>query len=92
MAFVSNELVLEEEHLACKCQCTVQEKHCNSLQMYNKSQCRCQCTNNDDMTKCIKVSKWKITRNSFCLYPNFCVVFSLKKIETPNYARIFELF
>lgn len=57
MEYVGTTPVIEEEHLACKCQCTVQEKHCNAFQIYNKSQCRCECQNTDDRNKCIQVSR-----------------------------------
>jgi hypothetical protein len=54
------------EHKKCKCQCSITEKDCNRLQVYDKSQCQCKCSNTSDQEKCIQESKIKLWDNNEC--------------------------
>merc|ERR1711970_550630 len=46
--------VQEEEHLACECQCRIQETDCIETQRYDPQNCMCMCTNvsRDEKMKC----------------------------------------
>ncbi|KAJ4441446.1 hypothetical protein ANN_11301, partial [Periplaneta americana] len=46
-----------EEHVRCKCDCTVMESHCNKKQEYDKQECMCKCMNMDEREPCEKDGK-----------------------------------
>ncbi|XP_046394383.1 balbiani ring protein 3-like [Ischnura elegans] len=50
-------VVYVEEHLRCKCQCTVMKEHCNEKQDYQPGECMCLCMNDDDRRQCLEEGK-----------------------------------
>ncbi|XP_049808019.1 uncharacterized protein LOC126251550 [Schistocerca nitens] len=43
-----------EEHISCKCGCTVMPGDCNDLQEYSASDCQCNCINGRKPEDCVK--------------------------------------
>lgn len=51
-------MVKVQEHSACTCNCTVQERHCiPNKQKYDRSRCRCECTDSKQQASCDKQGK-----------------------------------
>ncbi|XP_071453509.1 uncharacterized protein [Hetaerina americana] len=50
-------VVYVEEHLRCKCQCTVMKEHCNAKQNYQPGECMCLCMNNEERKQCLYEGK-----------------------------------
>ncbi|PSN35921.1 hypothetical protein C0J52_07155 [Blattella germanica] len=66
LTFKGKEIVTVEQHTKCKCDCRVKETDCNSLQEYNKAECRCICMNVDEEQKCILENDTKLWDPSEC--------------------------
>lgn len=45
-----------QEDTKCDCECKLRAEHCNSLQIYDETECACVCRNTDEYDKCIVVS------------------------------------
>ncbi|XP_029674616.1 vascular endothelial growth factor A-like [Formica exsecta] len=75
--------VLVEEHVKCKCQCSVKQSHCNTHQVYSENNCACECKNrrkcneerqmvwNENLCKCI-CNKEEICSSGLEWVPSLC--------------------
>ncbi|XP_033210674.1 vascular endothelial growth factor A-A isoform X2 [Belonocnema kinseyi] len=50
--FAEKKVVQIEEHVKCRCLCTIKASHCTEKQDYLEDECRCQCRNLDEKEKC----------------------------------------
>ncbi len=63
----SNHVIRIDVHEECKCQCKVQEKHCNpSIHKYKPELCKCECLNTNDEIECKKLGKSKLWDSAEC--------------------------
>jgi len=59
--------VKEVEHLACGCQCRVQEEDCRpAVHDYDKTNCQCKCRNTDEKQKCQSLAADHYWDNDSC--------------------------
>nr|CAD7454731.1 unnamed protein product [Timema tahoe] len=67
LKYKGKEIVSVEQHLKCKCDCTVKEKDCTRLQEYRAGECRCVCLNVDDERKCNADNDTKLWDSNSCV-------------------------
>nr|CAD7430109.1 unnamed protein product [Timema monikensis] len=67
LKYKGKEIVSVEQHLKCKCDCTVKEKDCTRLQEYRAGECRCVCLNVDDERKCNADNDTKLWDSNNCV-------------------------
>ncbi|VVC33744.1 Vascular endothelial growth factor, heparin-binding domain,Cystine-knot cytokine,PDGF/VEGF domain [Cinara cedri] len=65
-AFKEKKIVTVEQHVACKCDCTIKEQDCNFSQVYNAKECRCVCNNFEDQDKCDEKRDIKMWDSESC--------------------------
>ncbi|KAG8226109.1 hypothetical protein J437_LFUL006738 [Ladona fulva] len=58
-----------EEHLRCKCKCTVMKEDCNEKQEYQAGECMCLCMNSEERRKCIQAGKTWDDEKCSCMCP-----------------------
>ncbi|XP_011266816.1 vascular endothelial growth factor A [Camponotus floridanus] len=76
--------VLIEEHVKCKCQCSVKQNHCNVHQIYSENNCACECKNrrtcneerqmiwNEKLCKCMCNKPEEICSSGLEWVPSLC--------------------
>ncbi|XP_001355114.3 vascular endothelial growth factor C [Drosophila pseudoobscura] len=62
----SSEIIVVEQHLACRCDCRIKAEDCNAYQLYRRELCRCECQNTDARDKCLEQADSKYWDDANC--------------------------
>ncbi|BFG01289.1 uncharacterized protein DMAD_01079 [Drosophila madeirensis] len=62
----SSEIIVVEQHLACRCDCRIKAEDCNAYQLYRRELCRCECQNTDARDKCLEQADTKYWDDANC--------------------------
>ncbi|XP_022214072.2 uncharacterized protein LOC111068703 [Drosophila obscura] len=61
-----SEIIVVEQHLACRCDCRIKAEDCNAYQLYRRELCRCECQNTDARDKCLEQADSKYWDDANC--------------------------